>query len=126
MAAKRQSPVTKTVPIDKVVVPENRKRPIRGGLEDLAASINEVGLFHPIVVTTDNVLVAGLHRLRACELLGWEEIPAVVVSLSELDAELAEIDENLCRAELDAAERAERPPAARPSTRPSTRRPAAG
>ncbi len=129
MVAKRKAPVTQTIPIDKVVVPENRKRSVRGGIEDLARSIRELGLFHPIVVTSDRVLVAGLHRLRACEALGWEEIPAVVVTLSELDAELAEIDENLCRAELDAQERAEqtaRRKAIYEAKHPETRRGVAG
>jgi len=48
-----------------------------------------------------------LHRIEAYKLLGRTEIEATVVSLSELDAELAQIDENLIRNELTVLERAE-------------------
>lgn len=40
------------------------------------------------------------HRLSACKSLGWEDIEVNIVELTELDAELAEIDENLIRNEL--------------------------
>jgi ParB family chromosome partitioning protein len=58
-------------------------------------------LLNPVSVTAEGLrLVAGLHRLEACKKLGWEKIPVVLVSLDELMAELAEIDENLIRNEL--------------------------
>ncbi len=92
--------------IADIVVPENRKRSVKG-LQELTNSIRELGLLNPIILTQDRRLVAGLHRLRACEALGWKEISAVVLSLSQLDAELVEIDENLCRTELTVLEQAE-------------------
>lgn len=52
-------------------------------------------------------LALGLHRLEACRQIGWEAIEASVVTLGELDAELAQIDENLIRNELTALERGE-------------------
>jgi N6-adenosine-specific RNA methylase IME4 len=52
-------------------------------------------------------LVAGHHRLLACKSLGWETITSLVRDLAEVDAQLAEIDENLIREDLSAAERAE-------------------
>lgn len=39
-------------------------------------SIDALGLMHPIVVTPDNRLVAGERRLRACQSLGWNTVPA--------------------------------------------------
>ena len=96
----------KLVPISSIVVPEDRKRSVKA-LGELSASIQALGLLNPIILGKDHKLIAGLHRLRACEALGWKEIPAVVMQFSELDAELAEIDENLCRAELTVLERAE-------------------
>lgn len=72
----------------------------------LAESIKEVGLLQPIVVSESNVLVAGLHRLKACMELQWESIPVVVLSGSDLDTHIAEIDENLMRFELTVMERA--------------------
>ncbi len=76
-----------------------------GPIDDLAASIAEVGLLNPITVTTDLQLVAGLHRLLACKSLKWKRIPAVVVALDQVRQEVAELDENLIRNELSVLER---------------------
>ncbi|WP_366249215.1 ParB N-terminal domain-containing protein [Devosia sp. 66-14] len=51
-------------------------------------------------------VIAGVHRLEACKSLGLVEIPADVVGDDDLHAELAMIDENLCRAELTPSDRA--------------------
>lgn len=55
-------------------------------------------------------LVAGRHRLRAYEINGWSDIPAMVYEASTGDVfaeiELAEIDENLGRNELNILDRA--------------------
>jgi ParB family chromosome partitioning protein len=83
----------------------------------LIASINEVGLLHPItvrphVVVTNGcagdgyILVGGLHRLEAMTRRGATHIPAVVVEMDTLLATIAECDENLCGSNLTAAERA--------------------
>ena len=53
------------------------------------------------------VLIAGHHRLEACRSLGLVEIEASVVEMTELDRQLWEIDENLCRVDLTELERAE-------------------
>jgi ParB-like chromosome segregation protein Spo0J len=67
-----------------------------------------VGLQHPITVRARDgayVLVAGGHRFAACGALNMQKIPANVVDLNSLEAELLEIDENLARNELSPAER---------------------
>ena len=91
--------------LEDIVVPDNR-RPLRG-VAELAASIQEIGLLNPITVTTDCRLVAGYHRLEALRRLGRNRIPATVLNLDALDAELAEIDENLIRNDLDCLDRCE-------------------
>jgi ParB family chromosome partitioning protein len=83
----------------------------------LSDSIKEVGLLNPITVQADTiirggqqvagfVLIAGAHRLRACQDLGWTDIPAVIVDLCEQQRIIAECDENLCVSELSPADRA--------------------
>ena len=52
------------------------------------------------------MLQAGLHRTEACKKLNSEMIPAHVTTLDGAYARLVQVDENLCRAELDAAMRA--------------------
>jgi len=68
-------------------------------------------LLSPIVVRRTSRpdimhLVAGGHRLEALKRLGRQEIECRVVSDGDLQAELMEIDENLCRAELTPAQEA--------------------
>lgn len=78
-----------------------------GDLTDLMESIREVGLLHPIVVTPDNVLVAGMRRLIAFRELGRDEIP-VTVADNLGDARLAlfaERDENVCRLDMSPSEK---------------------
>lgn len=78
-------------------------------LDALAESIAEVGLINPIRVRANGErweLIAGAHRLTASKRLGLVEITAVIVPDDDLHAELAMIDENLCRAELSPSDRA--------------------
>ena len=94
-----------TVNIDDIKIPSHRKT--RGNIEQLANSIRDLGLLNPITLTTSYRLIAGYHRYLACQSLGWQDIPANIVTLDALHAELAEIDENLQRQELTVLERAE-------------------
>jgi site-specific DNA-methyltransferase (adenine-specific) len=62
----------------------SRHRQDMGDIDALAASIAEVGLLHPIVVTPNNELIAGARRLRAFRQLGRSEIPATVIDLAPI------------------------------------------
>lgn len=83
----------------------------------LVASIKSVGLLHPITVRPHSVLncgrvvdgfklVSGLHRLEALREMGETNIPVQILGLNELEAIVAECDENLCGTSLTTAERA--------------------
>lgn len=76
----------------------------------LSESIANVGLINPIRVRSVGdgqwEVIAGAHRLSACKSLGLAEIAAIEVTDDDLHAELAMIDENLCRAELSPSDRA--------------------
>ncbi len=95
------------IPLEQIVVDQgHRIRKEAGDLTSLIASIRQVGLLNPIVVTQDYRLVAGFRRLSACRQLGWNEIEANVVlykndPLLLLDAEVAE---NLVRKDFTADE----------------------
>ncbi len=52
-------------------------------------------------------MIAGLHRLEAAKLLGWETIEAQEFEGDAVAAELAEIDENLMRNDLTVLEQGE-------------------
>jgi hypothetical protein len=94
-----------------ISVQPDRMRSLRTELVDeLAESIKERGQLQPIIVRPRKLgyfLVAGRHRLEAVKKLEHEAIECRV--LEGLDADqalLAEIDENLIRADLSPAETA--------------------
>lgn len=119
--------MTHSVPYqDLIILPNRQRREFEPeALTDLANSISSLGLLHPIVVreTPEGlVLVAGERRLRALETLwllgdgcrhngrdfGPNEVPYVTLGeLSPLEAEEAELDENLKRRDLTWQERSE-------------------
>jgi N6-adenosine-specific RNA methylase IME4 len=76
-----------------------RHRTDLGDIPALAASIEAVGLLHPVVLLPDNKLVVGARRVAAFKHMGRDTIPAIVAkNLSELSGRLrAEADENTCR-----------------------------
>jgi len=86
--------------ISEIILNDNRRKVNLQKVKELAESIKQLGLINPITVNTNNVLIAGNHRLEAFKLLGKDEIEVTVLDLNNLLAELAEIDENLVRNEL--------------------------
>lgn len=105
--------------IDEILVFDRKRRINAANVDRLAKSIASIGLLNPIVVRSVKVapfdrsghvgtcvLVAGLHRLEAVKSLGLEFVECRVVSDDDLQVELMEIDENLCRAELTPAQEA--------------------
>jgi ParB family chromosome partitioning protein len=96
------------VPIDKIPVGINR-RPVKNEkIVELMESIKANGLLNPITLDQKLNLIAGLHRLTACKLLGLDRIECNIITCEDAEhARLAEIDENLIRSELDVLERAE-------------------
>lgn len=100
------------VGIDEIIVKEGRRDLNEAEVTKLAKSIKEIGLRHPLTVRDERggdryILVAGRHRLEAMKRLGKEHVQVVIASMTNLDAEMWEISENLHRAELTKLERAE-------------------
>lgn len=95
-----------TRPINAIQV-GNRHREDVGDLDDLMQSIERIGLLHPIVIRPDDSLVAGERRLRACEKLGWTDVPVRIVDDlgDSVEALIAERDENTCRLDMTASEK---------------------
>jgi hypothetical protein len=78
-------------------------------LEELAASIKDIGLLSPPILSSDNFLLAGAHRLAAVEMLGWKicDFKIAPYKHDSPEAGLIEIDENLQRKELTILEQSE-------------------
>jgi len=99
-----------------------RHRKNMGDINALKKSIEEVGLLHPIVITKENILVAGERRWTACKDMGWTDIPVTVISIDEIvRGEFAEnaIREDFLPTEIDAIRRAMEPIVSTPVGRPS-------
>lgn len=99
------------IPLERIVVRSDRLRTVdAAAAERLAASILENGLLSPITVRRVGQafeVVAGAHRVAAVRAIGAVDIAALVVDLDDMGAQMAEIDENLIRDDLDDLERAE-------------------
>lgn len=107
-----------TAPLQTIALADIRIRPqVRKAFDEdslrgLAESIAESGLQQPLLCGRDAEgvwLIDGERRLRACRLLGWEEVPVLVES-SEVgiaDALTRQLACNLQREELTVVERAE-------------------
>jgi ParB family transcriptional regulator, chromosome partitioning protein len=109
-----------TFRLEEILVPEERLRALnpetvealvgsmkaRGQLQNIIVRPGRAGGRHDLGIYT---LVVGKHRYMAAKKLGWKKINAVIVSrkTTDAEAEMMEIDENLIRAELTAAERAD-------------------
>ena len=86
--------------ITEIKINPSRRAAQAEQVAELAKSISQLGLLNPITVDQEYGLIAGLHRLEAVKQLGWTKIECTVTSLEGLEAELAEIDENIVRPNL--------------------------
>ena len=110
-AAELVADEVREVSIAEIVVPEARARRLRDVMR-LVTSLAQSKLIAPILLRRIRgqvglVLIAGRHRLEAHRVLGRETILARIVEVTDLEAELLELDENLARIELTVLERGE-------------------
>ncbi|MEV4575290.1 ParB/RepB/Spo0J family partition protein [Nonomuraea jabiensis] len=102
----------KEVALDAIVPNPRQPREIFDGerLEELAASIREVGLLQPIVVRSvgggQYELIMGERRWRACQQVGLDPVPAIVRNTQDTDLLRDALIENLQREQLNALEEA--------------------
>ncbi len=79
-------------------------------LDELVASIHEVGLLQPIVVRPvgggQYELIMGERRWRACQKVGLDRVPAIVRNTQDTDLLRDALIENLQREQLNALEEA--------------------
>lgn len=90
--------------------PEQPRREFRmESLLELAQSIGENGLIHPLTVAMRDgapVLIAGERRLRAAKMAGLPELPCIVTQAEGPQAALLTLIENLQREDMNCFEEA--------------------
>lgn len=94
------------LPVDDIVPnpDQPRKNFPQQSLEELACSIQELGLLQPLTVRRRSdhwELVAGERRLRAAKLAGLQEVPCLSLQIDSQRSSLLALVENLQRRDLD-------------------------
>lgn len=99
------------IPVD--LIRPNPSQPRRyfdeGELDDLAASIAQVGVIQPVVVLaveSGYELVVGERRLRAAQKAGLSTIPAIITEADPGEQQVLALVENIHRSNLSAIEEA--------------------
>lgn len=102
-----------TIKISNLKEYENNPRLNEKAVDAVANSIREFGFKVPIIIDTNNVIVAGHTRLKACIKLGIDEVPCIVADglndeqlkafrlADNKTAELAEWDDEKLKGELE-------------------------
>ncbi|GBQ25035.1 putative transcriptional regulator [Gluconacetobacter sacchari DSM 12717] len=106
------------IPLDQIAVGDRLRSVDPDWVALIAASMREHGQRVPLEVRKLNVskalertgkkyeLIAGAHREAALREIGADTAACVVLKVTDLEAQLLEIDENLCRRELSPLDRA--------------------
>lgn len=104
--ARKNEPTLKLLDLADIVPNPNQPRQTfpQKELDELAASISQVGLLQPLTVRPVSggwELVAGERRLRAAKLAGLSQVPCLVTQTTEERSALLALVENLQRQDLD-------------------------
>ena len=99
---KKQKPKQQPIKLEKLHPFENHPYKITDddAMEELKASIADVGLLNRIIVrplenaTDEYEIISGHRRVHAAELLGMKEVPAVVYFIDRDEATLLMVDSN--------------------------------
>ena len=79
-------------------------------MDELCASIEQYGVLSPIIVRPHSEggyeVLSGHRRMKACELLGLEEVPVVIKDLDDDTAAILLVDSNLQRENILPSEKA--------------------
>ncbi len=103
----------KSIPINLIRPNTYQPRKIfsHDGIIELSQSIKEYGVLQPISVrrngTSNFELIAGERRLRASQLAGLTEIPAIIIDITDTESAVIALIENLQREDLNFIEEAE-------------------
>ncbi len=107
----QQKNAVRDIPIGRIKTSPYQPRTdfVSNDISSLAKSISQLGLLQPITVREHNgfELVCGERRLRAAKLAGLEVVPCLVAKLSDSEAAVACLTENLQRKDLNCFEQAE-------------------
>lgn len=107
-----QNTESQLVPLGMIHIPDDKNGRAELNIAhatELAEQIGKDGLLHPITLRPRAdafELIAGRHRLEAFKLLGWTHAPAIVKHVTDYQAGMLRMSENVSRSQLSPAEEA--------------------
>lgn len=110
ISMRTKTPVTRNIPIEKLVPNQLQPRKDMGDLEELTESIREKGIIEPVIVRPKDghfEIVAGERRYRAAKAAGMSEIPCIEHDIPDNEALELSIVENIQRKDLNVFEQAQ-------------------
>lgn len=72
--------------------PQSRVKPKSSRMRQLMKSIEEEGLIYPVAISEEGIVIDGHRRLAACKMLGWDEVPCLVLKNKNRSKLYAEIN----------------------------------
>src|ERR1044071_3941190 len=93
-------------PSSITIPPDRFRQADPAKVKEIAESFSRYGQFHPILITRDQVLIAGLHRIFACKSLGVQIAAVYRDEVDELYLREMELEENIRRSEMSWVDRA--------------------
>ena len=107
-------PQVELLPLEEIDISEFnvRRREITADLDELARSLDRFGLHQPIVVARKGdrfAVVVGQRRYLAAKQLGWDQIPALLLSqpTERVQATILSLSENIQRRDLSARDKSD-------------------
>lgn len=100
----------RSVPLEELVVSPFNIRKSVGDLADLQGSIRSMGLLQPIIIRSVEgrlEVVVGQRRFLACKGLGWKTIPAIRRDMTDREALILSLTENVQIDSIDPIDRAD-------------------
>jgi ParB family transcriptional regulator, chromosome partitioning protein len=110
ISLRTKTPVTRNIPIEKIVPNQLQPRKDMGDLLELTESIREKGIIEPVIVRPKEghyEIIAGERRYRAAKEAGMSEIPCIEHDIPDNEALELSIVENIQRKDLNVFEQAQ-------------------
>ena len=73
----------------------------------LKREYERVGMLQPILINKNHIIIDGEHRWKAAKEMGLEEIPVIIVDISDEDAKITTVNMNQIKGELNPVKFAE-------------------
>jgi len=110
ISLRTKTPVTRNIPIEKIIANQLQPRKDMGDLKELTESIREKGIIEPVIVRPKEghyEIIAGERRFRAAQQAGMTEIPCIEHDIPDNEALELSIVENIQRKDLNVFEQAQ-------------------